>query len=198
VNYKKRHKACTASACSFFVFFDVVDNFSLISFLSLLVSVISLNLSEENKRVHERVDALTNLEYFDEVFWKNQSKAATITKFQDRVQQVHRFFDKCYTGLKMIWKTIFPLNEIPPTLLTLMSKFSNAKKVRKLVRCQLLAGAESSFAFVLSKHPSLDLMAIANVDGDVSRFYPAVKVPAFIVIDRMEDSSKVDVPVEIP
>ena len=79
-----------------------------------------------------------------------------------------------------------------------MSKFSNAKKVRKLVRCQLLAGAESAFAFVLSQHPSLDLMAIANADGDVSRFYTSVKVPASIVIDRLEDSSKVDVPIEIP
>jgi hypothetical protein len=137
-----------------------------------------LNLSEENKRLHERVDALTHLAHFDEVFWKNQSKAATVAKFQDRVQQVHRFFDKCYTGLKMIWKTMFPLNEIPPTLLTLMSKFSNAKKVRKLVRCQLLVGAESAFAFVLSQHPSLDLMAIANADGNVSQFYHAMKALA--------------------
>lgn len=147
--------------------------------------------------MHERVDALTSLAHFDEVFWKNQSKAATVAKFQDRVQQVHRFFDKCYTGLRMIWKTMFPLNEIPPTLLTLMSKFSNAKKVRKLVHSQLLAGAESAFAFVLSKHPSLNLMEIANADGDVSRFYPAVKVPASIIIERLEDSSKVDVPAEI-
>jgi hypothetical protein len=168
------------------------------SSLPLLLIVITLNLSEENKRVHERVNALTSLAHFDGVFRKNQSKAATVAKFQDRVQQVHRFFDKCYTGLKMIWKMMFPLNETPPTLLTLMSKFSNAKKVRKLIRAQLLAGAESAFAFVLSKHLSLNLMAIANADGDVSQFYPAVKVPTSIVIERLEDSSKVDVQVEIP
>jgi hypothetical protein len=100
----------------------------------LLSIVIALNLSEENKRVHELVDALTTLAHFDKVFWKNQSKAATDAKFQDQVQQVHRFFDKCYTGLRMIWKMMFPFNEVPPTLLTLMSKFSNTKKVRKLVR----------------------------------------------------------------
>jgi hypothetical protein len=93
VNCKEQQKPCTVSAYSFFVFFDVVDNFSLISSLSLLLSVIALNLLEENKRVHERVDALTNLAHFDEVFWKNQLKATTIAKFQDRVQQVHRFFD---------------------------------------------------------------------------------------------------------
>jgi hypothetical protein len=163
----------------------------------LLLTVIALNLSEENKRVHERVDALTSLAHFYEVFWKNQSKAATVAKFQDRVQQVHRFFDKCYTGLRMIWKTMFPLNEVPPTLLTLMSKFSNAKKVRKLICSQLLVGAETAFAFVLSNYPSLNLMAIANADGDVSRFYPSVKIPASIVIERLEENSKVDVQVEI-
>jgi hypothetical protein len=173
-------------------------NLFLMSFLSLLSIVIALNLSEENKRVHERVDALTSLAHFDEVFWKNQSKAATVAKFQDRVHQVHRLFDKVYTGLRMIWKTMFPLNEVPPTLLTLMSKFSNAEKVRRLVRCQLLAGPESTFAFVMSKHPYLDLIAIASADGDVSWFYPAVKVPALIVIERLEDSSKVDVQVENP
>ena len=55
-------------------------------FASLSLSVIALNLSEENKRVHERVDALTNLSQFNEVFWTDKSKAAIVAKFQDRVQ----------------------------------------------------------------------------------------------------------------
>jgi hypothetical protein len=41
-------------------------------------------------------------------------------------------------------------------------------------------------------------MAITNADGDVSRFYRIVKVPTSIVIERLEDNSKVDVEVEIP
>jgi hypothetical protein len=77
---------------------------------SLLLVVIALNSSEENQRIHERVNSLMNLASFDEVFWRNQSKAAIVAKFQDRVQQVHWFFDKCYTGLRVIWKTMFPLN----------------------------------------------------------------------------------------
>jgi hypothetical protein len=55
--------------------------FLLLIFASLSLSVIALNLSEENKRVHERVDALTNLSQFNEVFWIDKSKAATIAKF---------------------------------------------------------------------------------------------------------------------
>jgi hypothetical protein len=90
----------------------------------------------------------------------------------------------------MIWKMMFSLNEIPPTLLTLMSKFSNAKKVRKLVRCQLLAGVESAIAFVLSQHLSLDLEVIARVEGDIGQFIPLVKDPASMIVARIEISSE--------
>jgi hypothetical protein len=69
--------------------------------------VIDLNLSEENKRVHEWVEVLTDLSQAHGVFWTKKSKGAIIAKFQDQVQQVHRFFDKCHAGLKMIWKTTF-------------------------------------------------------------------------------------------
>jgi hypothetical protein len=153
--------------------------------------VIALNLSEENKRVHDRVAALTNLSQYEEVFWTDKRKAVIVAKFQDRIHQVHRFFDKCYTGLRMIWKTMFPLNQIPPTLLTLMSKFSNAKKVRKLVRCQLHAGVESALALVLLQHPSLDLETIARINGDISQFIPLVKDPASMIAARIEISSEV-------
>jgi hypothetical protein len=51
------------------------------SSLSFLLIVIALNLSEENKRVHDRVNALASLAHFEEVFSKNQSKAAIVAKF---------------------------------------------------------------------------------------------------------------------
>jgi hypothetical protein len=94
---------------------------------------IALNLSEDNKRVYEKVDALTDLSQLHDVFWTNKSKAAMVSKFQDRVQQVHSFFDKCREGLTMIWRTMFPLDPAPSTLLTLMARFRNAARVRALV-----------------------------------------------------------------
>jgi hypothetical protein len=83
---------------------------------------------------------------------------------------------------------MFPLNHLPPTLLTWMSKFSNAMKVCKLVRSQLLAGVDSALAFVLSRRPSLDLNDIARADGDVSRCIPLVKDPASVIAARLEIS----------
>jgi hypothetical protein len=160
--------------------------------------VIALNLSKKNKRVHERVETLTNLSQFNEVFWSSKLKAATIAKFQDRVQQVHRFFDKCHAGLRMIWKAMFPLNPVPPTLLALMSNFKNSERVRALVRSQLLAGAETALAFVLSQHPLLDLEAIAKSDGNVSQYFAAVRDPASILVARLEISSEANYAVEAP
>ncbi|KAK1617434.1 hypothetical protein QYE76_022951 [Lolium multiflorum] len=78
------------------------------------LNFIALNKTEENKRIQERVHALTQLSSADEVFWREQAKASTVAKFQDRVQQVQRFFDKVYKALRVIWKTMFPLNAVPP------------------------------------------------------------------------------------
>ncbi|KAK1643938.1 hypothetical protein QYE76_061743 [Lolium multiflorum] len=77
-------------------------------------SVIALNRAEENKRIHERVHALTQLSSAEEIFWREHSKASTVAQFQDRVQQVHHFFDKCYKAMRVVWKTMFPLNAVPP------------------------------------------------------------------------------------
>jgi hypothetical protein len=98
----------------------------------------------------------------------------------------------------MIWKAMFPLNPVPPTLLALMSNFRNVERVHALVRSQLLAGAETAFAFLLSQHPSLDLEAIAKAKGDVSQYFPTVRNPASIIVARLEVSSEVDYAVEAP
>jgi hypothetical protein len=82
------------------------------------------------------------------------------------------------------------LNEIPPTFLSLMSKFSNGKKARKLVHCHLLVGVETALAFTLSQYPSLDLEAIATFNGDIGHFIPLVKDPAAIISTRLEIHSE--------
>ncbi|KAK1662869.1 hypothetical protein QYE76_051028 [Lolium multiflorum] len=153
------------------------------------LNFIALNKAEENKRIHERVNALTQLSSADEVFCREQSKASTVAKFQDWFQQVHRFFDKCYKGLRVIWKTMFPLNAVPPTLLTLMSEFSNAKKIRSLVRAQLLAGARATLACVLTHYPSADLMPIVNVPSYMEPLTLKVGLPAAIIVERIDEPS---------
>ncbi|KAK1651265.1 hypothetical protein QYE76_069070 [Lolium multiflorum] len=155
------------------------------------LNFIALNRAEESKRIHERVNALIELSSAEEIFWREHSKASTVAQFQDRVQQVHHFFDKCYKAMRVVWKTMFPLNAVPPTLLALMSEFGNAKKIRDLVRAQVFAGARFTLALVLARYPSAGLLSIANVTGDLEALYPKVLLPANIIVDRLEKDSKV-------
>ncbi|KAK1698632.1 hypothetical protein QYE76_015329 [Lolium multiflorum] len=162
------------------------------------LNFIALNRAEEKKRIHERVHALTQLSSAEEIFWPEHSKASAVAQFQDRVQQVHHFFDKCYKSMRVVWKTMFPLNAIPPTLLTLMSEFGNAKKIRDLVRAQVFAGARFTLALVLARYPSANLLAIANAVGDLETLYPKVLLPANIIVDKLEEYSKVPEERETP
>ncbi|KAK1631150.1 hypothetical protein QYE76_005465 [Lolium multiflorum] len=109
----------------------------------------------------------------------------------DRVQQVHHFFDKCYKAMRVVWKTMFPLNAVPPTLLALMSEFGNAKKIRDLVRAQVFAGARFTLALVLARYPSAGLLSIANATGDLEALYPKVLLPTNIIVDILEKDSTV-------
>ena len=84
---------------------------------------------------------------------------------------------------------MFPLNAVPPTLLTLMSEFSNTKKIRDLVRAQLFAGARLTLALVLVRYPSANLLAIANAVGELGPLYPRVDLPAAIIIERLDGTS---------
>nr|XP_051211412.1 uncharacterized protein LOC127328890 [Lolium perenne] len=77
------------------------------------LNFIALNRAEENKRIHERVNALTQLSSAEEIFWREHSKASAVAQFQDRVQQVHHFFDKFYKGQRTLYpKVMLPVNII--------------------------------------------------------------------------------------
>jgi hypothetical protein len=84
---------------------------------------------------------------------------------------------------------MFPLNAVPPTLLTLMSEFSNAKKIRSLVRAQFLAGARATLACVITRYPPAELMSIGNVPSYMEPLTPKVGLPATIIVDRIDEPS---------
>ena len=141
--------------------------------------------------MNTRVAALTDLAQPHEVFWSDKSKAAVLVRFQDHVEQVRTFFDKCRESLAMVYRTMFPLNPQPETLPVLLSKFKNPAEVRLLVRNQLVAGAETAFGFVQARYPTLNLSLIANANpANMGQYYPVVRGPAATVIDKLERSTE--------
>ncbi|KAK1645251.1 hypothetical protein QYE76_063056 [Lolium multiflorum] len=63
------------------------------------------NESEENKRIHEKIAAMTDITHPKCELWSNRSKAIIVAKFEYRVEKVHYYFDKYHAHLTM---AIFP------------------------------------------------------------------------------------------
>jgi hypothetical protein len=148
--------------------------------------VIALNALEENKRVHDKIEAMAELSQPQSTMWTNRSKAAIVANFKYRVEQVHGFFDKCQANLAMVWKIMFPLDPAPSTLLALMTRFKNPIRVQDLIRKELLARAELAFSFALARFPTLDLELIAKANVELQQYYHVARHPASIIVTRME------------
>ena len=134
---------------------------------------------------------MSNLAQPHEVFWKDKSRTSVIALFKDRVEQVHSFFWTCRDKLAMVYRTMFPLNPQPNTLSQLFGKFKDAAEVRKLVRSQLVAGAEIALAFVYDAFPSLDLTHIVTRDDvNPAAIQRYVTDAAVIAVQRLEEGER--------
>ena len=155
---------------------------------SFCAAVVNLDEAGESSRVHARVEALSDLAQPHQVFWKDKSRTSVLVQFQDRVEQVHAYFWTCRDKLAMVYRTMFPLNPQPNSLPQLMEKFKDPAEVRKLMRNQLIAGAEVVFAFVHDADPTLDLTLIVTRDGiNPQRLARFVTDAALIAIQRLEE-----------
>ncbi|KAK1612138.1 hypothetical protein QYE76_035811 [Lolium multiflorum] len=142
--------------------------------------------AEENKKIHEEVEAMTDVAHPTQGLWLHRPKAIIMAKFKYRVMKAHYYFDKYYAHLTMVWNTLFPLDQAPETLSGLFTRFKSPERIRQLVRKELLAGAELAFASILACHPSLDLRAVANTERDLGQYYDVARGPAYTVVSRME------------
>ncbi|KAK1629073.1 hypothetical protein QYE76_003388 [Lolium multiflorum] len=148
--------------------------------------VVALDAAEEDKKIHEEVEAMTDVAHPTHGLWLHRPKAVVMAKFKYRVMKAHYYFDKYYAHLTMVWNTLFPLDQAPETLSGLFTRFKSPERIRQLVRKELLAGAELAFASILACHPSLDLIAVANTERDLGQYYDVARGPAYTVVSRME------------
>ncbi|KAK1698732.1 hypothetical protein QYE76_015429 [Lolium multiflorum] len=139
---------------------------------------VASDAAEENKKIHEEVEAMTDVAHPNHGLWLHRPKAVVMAKFKYRVGKAHYYFDKFHAHLTMVWNTLFPLDQAPETLSALFTRFKSPERIRQLVRKELLAGAELALASTLACHPSLDLEAIANTEKNLSQYYDAARGPA--------------------
>jgi hypothetical protein len=154
--------------------------------------VVASDVAEENKKIHEEVEAMTDVAHPNHGLWLHRPKAVVMAKFKYRVGKAHYYFDKFHAHLTMVWNTLFPLDQAPETLSALFTRFKSPERIRQLVRKELLAGAELAFASILACHPSLDLGAVANTERSLGQYYDAARGPAYTIVSRMESCLEKD------
>ncbi|KAK1680764.1 hypothetical protein QYE76_041612 [Lolium multiflorum] len=153
---------------------------------------VASDAAEENKKIHEEVEAMTDVAHPNHGLWLHRPKAVVMAKFKYRVGKAHYYFDKFHAHLTMVWNTLFPLDQAPETLSALFTRFKSPERIRQLVRKELLAGAELAFASILACHPSLDLGAVANTEKSLGQYYDAARGPAYTIVSRMESCLEKD------
>ncbi|KAK1683763.1 hypothetical protein QYE76_044611 [Lolium multiflorum] len=153
---------------------------------------VASDAAEENKKIHEEVEAMTDVAHPNHGLWLHRPKAVVMAKFKYRVGKAHYYFDKFHAHLTMVWNTLFPLDQAPETLSALFTRFKSPERIRQLVRKELLAGAELALASTLACHPSLDLEAIANTEKNLGQYYDAARGPAYTIVSRMESCLEKD------
>ncbi|KAK1683153.1 hypothetical protein QYE76_044001 [Lolium multiflorum] len=153
---------------------------------------VASDAAEENKKIHEEVEAMTDVAHPNHGLWLHRPKAVVMAKFKYRVGKAHYYFDKFHAHLTMVWNTLFPLDQAPETLSSLFTRFKSPERIRQLVRKELLAGAELALASTLACHPSLDLEAVANTEKNLGQYYDAARGPAYTIVSRMESCLEKD------
>jgi hypothetical protein len=94
------------------------------------------------------------------LFWATPERTQQIARFQDRACQVREFLSFCTTTLTLVYRNLFPRNEVPKTLPELLEVFRDAPRIHNFVRAQLSAGARFAMIMINICYPKLDLTKI--------------------------------------
>ena len=128
--------------------------------LSLLTGSV-LDSAAEDQRVNERTNLLVNLSLNHGcLFWATPERTQQIVRFQDRACQVRDFLSFCTSTLTLVYRNLFPRNEVPKTLPELLEVFRDAPRIHNFVRAQLTAGARFAMIMINICYPKLDLTKI--------------------------------------
>jgi hypothetical protein len=119
---------------------------------------VCLDSAAEARRVNTHLRAAqSHAKSIADNFWADGSKAMKLTILQDRVAQAGVLAETSRTALALVHEAMFPLNNQPEGLPTLLDRFENDDTVYRFVREYLRCGALVALYFVRVHYPEIDL-----------------------------------------
>ena len=123
-------------------------------------TVVKGNPAEEKRIVEDELQQLTACS--SSSFWSNLERSRVLLTLRTRVKQMGGVMGSCHAALCNIFSALFPLNNQPEGIFTLLKEFSSYNKAKKLVRHQLIGGAKFALAVAKTHYPRIDYSLIAR------------------------------------
>jgi hypothetical protein len=96
-------------------------------------------------------------------FWANRSKATKLTILQDRISQAGALAKTSCAALVLIHKAMFPLNDQPDGLPSLLNRFENGEAIYHFIHEHLRCGALVTLSFVRAHYPEVDMNLVKTL-----------------------------------
>jgi hypothetical protein len=128
--------------------------------------------------------AQTHANSIADSFWADRSKALKLTILQDRITQAEIMVEMSQSALTLVHEAMFPLNNQPEGLPTLLDRFENGTAVYSFVQEHLRCRALVTLSFVRVHDPKIDLELLKTLPPtssghvDMDSHYAACKATA--------------------
>ena len=95
-------------------------------------------------------------------FWVHKGEGRVLARMLDRTWRAAFVLEGCRKALWQINKVFFPLGEQPTGLPALLERFRSSRALKEVVFGQLVAGANTAFAYVRLHRPHVPLDRILD------------------------------------
>jgi hypothetical protein len=96
-------------------------------------------------------------------FWADRSKAMNLTILQDRISQAGALAETSHAALVLMHKAMFPLNDQPDGIPSLLNRFKNGEAIYRFIREHLRCGALLALSFVRAHYPEVDMNLVKTL-----------------------------------
>jgi hypothetical protein len=96
-------------------------------------------------------------------FWADRSKALKLTILQDRISQAGALAETSHAALALVHEAMFPLNDQPDGLSSLLNHFENSEAIYRFIWEHLWCGALVALSFVRAHYPEVDMNLVKTL-----------------------------------
>jgi hypothetical protein len=120
-----------------------------------------LDFIGEARRVSEWIAALERSSGGVETFWSDPRCRSAIVLLQDHPQHIREAIDGCQKALTTMHSVMLPCNPLPRTFPQLLAIFRSTQRIHRLIKLNLVAGANFALDWTRKWHPRLNFISMS-------------------------------------